>query len=98
METFNVYRWQSHMLSAPNQLYFLLMLITIVVSYVKIVKVAKAASGENTKSTWKGLRTVILHAFQLLLCLTQLGPFIEAALLPIDLQLYIDVRYNNYIY
>ncbi|XP_033952753.1 odorant receptor 131-2-like [Pseudochaenichthys georgianus] len=98
METFNVYRWQSHMVSAMNQLYFLLMLITIVVSYVKIVKVAKAASGENKKSTWKGLRTVILHAFQLLLCLIQLWcPFIEAALLPIDLQLYIDVRYNNYI-
>ncbi|KAI9547878.1 hypothetical protein NQZ68_012895 [Dissostichus eleginoides] len=39
------------------------------------LKVAKAASGENKKSTWKGLRTVILHAFQLLLCLIQLwGP------------------------
>ncbi|XP_034062978.1 odorant receptor 131-2-like [Gymnodraco acuticeps] len=102
MQLFVFLRWQDHIKLVVFQLYFLIMFVTIIlsyiVSYVKIVKVAKAASGENKKSTWKGLRTVILHAFQLLLCLIQLWcPFIEAALLPIDLQLYIDVRYNNYI-
>ena len=62
------------------------------------MKVAKAASGENKKSTWKGLRTVVLHAFQLLLCLIQLWcPFIEAAVLQIDFMLYINVRYFTYI-
>ncbi|XP_042271376.1 odorant receptor 131-2-like [Thunnus maccoyii] len=98
VELFTIHRWQGHLRSAISQFYFLIMFITIVISYIKIIKVAKAASGENKKSTWKGLRTVALHAFQLLLCLIQLWcPFIEAAVLQIDLMLYTDVRYFNYI-
>ncbi|KAM7412846.1 hypothetical protein PAMA_020300 [Pampus argenteus] len=97
-EVFTFDTWHGHLRSAISQLYFLIMCITIVFSYVKIMQVAKAASGENKKSTWKGLRTVILHAFQLLLCLIQLWcPFIEAAILQIDFMLYINVRYFNYI-
>ncbi|KAM8904554.1 odorant receptor 131-2-like [Spinachia spinachia] len=92
------YKWQGHLRSAISQLYFLIMCIAIVFCYVKIMKVAKAASGEDKKSTWKGLRTVILHAVQLFLCLIQLWcPFIEAAVLQINLLLYINVRYFNYI-
>ncbi|XP_047450634.1 odorant receptor 131-2-like [Mugil cephalus] len=98
VEMFIVHSWQGHLRSAISQFYFLIMCITIVFSYVKIMKVAKAASGENKKSTGKGLRTVVLHAFQLLLCLIQLCcPFIEAAVLQIDLMLFINVRYFNYI-
>ncbi|XP_059187192.1 odorant receptor 131-2-like [Centropristis striata] len=98
VEMFMLYRWQSHMYSAINQFYFLIMCILIVFSYIEIIKVAKMASGENKKSTWKGLRTVILHGFQLLLCLIQLWcPFIEATFFRIDLMLYINVRYCNYI-
>uniref|UniRef100_A0A3Q0RMB4 G-protein coupled receptors family 1 profile domain-containing protein n=1 Tax=Amphilophus citrinellus TaxID=61819 RepID=A0A3Q0RMB4_AMPCI len=98
VELFILYRWQDHVRSAVHQFYFLIMSITIVFSYVKIMKVAKAASGENKKSTKKGLRTVVLHAFQLLLCLLQLWtPFIETAVLPIDFNLYRNVRYFNYI-
>ncbi|XP_037631562.1 odorant receptor 131-2-like [Sebastes umbrosus] len=98
VETFIFYKWQGHLRSAISQFYFLIMCITIVFSYLRIMKVAKAASGENRKSTWKGLRTVILHAFQLLLCLIQLWcPLIEAALLQINFMLYINVRYFNYI-
>ncbi|KAM4567008.1 odorant receptor 131-2-like [Odontesthes bonariensis] len=98
VERFILYSWQGHLRSAISQFYFLIMCIIIVFSYAEIMKVAKAASGESKKSTWKGLRTVILHAFQLLLCLIQLWcPFIEAAVLQIDLMLYIDVRYFNYI-
>uniref|UniRef100_A0A4W6DQA4 G-protein coupled receptors family 1 profile domain-containing protein n=1 Tax=Lates calcarifer TaxID=8187 RepID=A0A4W6DQA4_LATCA len=97
VEMYILYAWQGHLRSAISQFYFLIMFITIVVSYVKIMKVAKAASGEN-KSTKKGLRTVLLHGFQLLLCLIQLWcPFIEAAVLQIDLMLFINVRYYNYI-
>ncbi|TWW76985.1 hypothetical protein D4764_12G0003750 [Takifugu flavidus] len=66
--------------------------------YTQVMKVAKAASGENKKSTWKGLRTVILHAFQLLLSLIQLWcPFIESAIFQIDYMLFINVRYFNYV-
>ncbi|XP_041796817.1 odorant receptor 131-2-like [Chelmon rostratus] len=98
VQVFILHSWQHHLRSAVRQFYFLVMFITILFSYVKIMKVAKAASGENKKSMWKGLRTVILHAFQLLLCLIQLWcPFIEAAVLEIDLMLFINVRYFNYI-
>nr|XP_033486321.1 odorant receptor 131-2-like [Epinephelus lanceolatus] len=98
VEIFMLFRWHDHMRSAVHQIYFLIMCIPIVFSYVKIIKVAKIASGENKKSTRKGLRTVILHAFQLLLCLIQLWcPFIEAAVLQINFRLFINVRYFTYI-
>ncbi|XP_030256912.1 odorant receptor 131-2-like [Sparus aurata] len=98
VEIFIFEKWQGHLRSAISQFYFLVMVSIIVLCYVKIMKVSKAASGENTKSTWKGLRTVILHGFQLLLCLIQLWcPFIEAALLQTNFLLYINVRYFNYI-
>ncbi len=98
VEIFIVHNWQQHLRSAISQFYFLIMFITIVFSYVKIMKVAKAASGEDKKSTWKGLRTVILHAFQLLLCLIQLWcPFIEAAALQVNFMTFINVRFFNYI-
>ncbi|XP_028275878.1 odorant receptor 131-2-like [Parambassis ranga] len=98
VEMFIVHSWQGHLRSAISQFYFLIMCIIIVFSYVKIMKAAKAASAENKKSTWKGLRTVVLHGFQLLLCLIQLWcPLIESAVLQINLILYINVRYFNYI-
>uniref|UniRef100_A0A3Q3WYI0 G-protein coupled receptors family 1 profile domain-containing protein n=1 Tax=Mola mola TaxID=94237 RepID=A0A3Q3WYI0_MOLML len=98
VEMFVFHSWQSHLRSAISLFYFLVMCSIIVFSYIRIMKVAKAASGENKKSTWKGLRTVILHAVQLLLCLIQLWcPFIEAAVLQINLMLFINIRYFNYI-
>ncbi|KAL3991633.1 carboxypeptidase N regulatory subunit [Sarotherodon galilaeus] len=98
VEAFTLYRWQDHVRSAVFQFYFLIMGITIAYSYVQIMKVAKAASGEKKKLTHKGRKTVILHAFQLLLCLIQLWcPFIETAVLQIDLRLFVNVRYSNYI-
>ncbi|XP_039645253.1 odorant receptor 131-2-like [Perca fluviatilis] len=98
MDIFVFLRWQDHIKLAVYQSYFLIMSVTIIFSYIGIVKVAKAASGENKKSSWKGLRTVILHAFQLLLCLIQLWcPFIETAIFQINLMLYNNVRIFNYI-
>ncbi|CAB1443397.1 unnamed protein product [Pleuronectes platessa] len=94
VEIFIIHTWQGHLRSAISQFYFLIMCITIVFSYVKIMRVAKAASGEDKKSTWRGLRTVGLHALQLLLCLIQLWcPFIESAVLQINLMLFINVRW-----
>uniref|UniRef100_A0A4W6DPM1 G-protein coupled receptors family 1 profile domain-containing protein n=1 Tax=Lates calcarifer TaxID=8187 RepID=A0A4W6DPM1_LATCA len=98
VEIFIFHTWQDHLRSALYQFQFLIMCIIIVFCYVKIMKVAKAASGENKKSTKKGLRTVLLHGFQLLLCLIQLWcPFIEAAVFKISFSLFEDVRYFNYI-
>ncbi|XP_077945742.1 odorant receptor 131-2-like [Gasterosteus aculeatus] len=98
VEMFIFHKWQGHLRSAMSQFYFFIMFIAIVFCYIKIMKVAKAASGEDKKSTGKGLKTVILHAFQLSLCLFQLWcPFIETAVLQINFILYINVRYFDYI-
>ncbi|KAM3615350.1 uncharacterized protein V6R79_000805 [Siganus canaliculatus] len=98
VEIFIQKTWQRNFRSAICQFYFLIMFLAIVFSYAKIMKVARIASGEDKKSTWKGLKTVLLHGFQLLLCLTQLWtPFIEAAVLKIDFNVFINVRYSNYI-
>lgn len=98
VEMFILYRWQSLLRSAVSQAYFLIMFVLILFSYVKVMKVARVASGENKKSTWKALRTVILHAFQLLLCLIQLWcPLIESVIFQIDYMLFINVRYFNYL-
>ncbi|XP_029373544.1 odorant receptor 131-2-like [Echeneis naucrates] len=98
VEIFMIHLWQQHLRSAIYQLQFLIMCIILVFSYVKIMKVSKAASGEDKQSSRKGLRTVALHGFQLLLCLIQLWfPFIEAALFQISFNLFDNVRYFNYI-
>ncbi|XP_026229255.1 odorant receptor 131-2-like [Anabas testudineus] len=96
VEIFSIEIWQKHLRTATYQIQFLIMCIIIVLSYVKILKIAKAASGENKKLTRKGLSTVVLHGFQLLLCLIQLWcPFIEAAIL--NFSVYENIRYVNYI-
>ncbi|KAM6933311.1 odorant receptor 131-2-like [Xenentodon cancila] len=98
VEVFILYRWQGHVRSVVSQFYFLIMCTVIVFSYVQIMKVAKTASGESMESSQKGLRTVALHAFQLLLCLVFLWcPFIETAILQFDYNLYIAIRYFNYV-
>ncbi|XP_029373545.1 odorant receptor 131-2-like [Echeneis naucrates] len=98
VEIFMINLWQQHLRSAIYQLQFLVMCIILVFSYVKIMKVAKAASGEDKQSSRKGLRTVALHGFQLLLCVIQLWcPFIESALFHIDFVVFYNVRYFNYI-
>uniref|UniRef100_A0A3P9NSW0 G-protein coupled receptors family 1 profile domain-containing protein n=1 Tax=Poecilia reticulata TaxID=8081 RepID=A0A3P9NSW0_POERE len=98
VESLILHRWQGHVRSAISQFYFLIMCILIAFSYVQIIKVAKAASGNNKESTRKGLRTVILHAFQLFLYLIHLWtPFIEAAILEINVNVFISVKYINYI-
>ncbi|KAM9732820.1 odorant receptor 131-2-like [Menidia menidia] len=97
VEMFILYSLQDQVRFAMNLFYFLVMCILIIFCYGKIMRVAKAASGESKKSSQKGLQTVVLHAFQLLLCLFQLWcPFIEAAVLQIDRQLFVKVRVFNY--
>ncbi|XP_071353433.1 odorant receptor 131-2-like [Trachinotus anak] len=98
VEVFMFYIWQHNLRSAVYQFYFLVMSIIIVFSYVKIMKVAKAASGEDKKSSRKGLKTVVLHGFQLLLCLLQLWcPIIEVALLQVNFSLFEIARYLNFL-
>uniref|UniRef100_A0AAY4B2C3 G-protein coupled receptors family 1 profile domain-containing protein n=1 Tax=Denticeps clupeoides TaxID=299321 RepID=A0AAY4B2C3_9TELE len=90
--------WQNLLRSTLFQMYFLVMFGIILFTYVKIMKAARAASSENKKSTNKGLRTVLLHAFQLLLSLLRfICPYVESSLLHIDMLLYLKVRYSNFM-
>ncbi|XP_036941085.1 odorant receptor 131-2-like [Acanthopagrus latus] len=96
MQMYILHRWQGHIRSTVQQFYFFIMVIIIVFCYVEIMKVAKTASGHDKKSSQKGLRTVILHGFQLLLCLIQLWtPFIEIYVYQINV--FFDVRFFNYV-
>ncbi|XP_036393651.1 odorant receptor 131-2-like [Megalops cyprinoides] len=97
VEMMIVHNWQAQIKAVLYNLYFVIMSITIGFTYVKITAAAKGAS-KNNKSASKGLRTVVLHAFQLLLCLIQLlCPYIEMAIMKIDYMLFINVRYYNFI-
>lgn len=96
VEMFTLDIWQSNLRTTVYQIQFFIMCVIITFSYVKILKVAKAASGENRKLTRKGLRTVVLHGFQLLLCLVQLWcPFIEVAI--VNISLLKTIKYFDYI-
>ncbi|XP_028976836.2 odorant receptor 131-2-like [Esox lucius] len=98
VEQMIVFPWQRHLNSALYQLYFLVMSLVIAFTYVKIMGAARAASSERKTSTNKGLRTVILHGFQLLLCLIQFWcPLIESTVMKINMNLYIELRYFDYI-
>lgn len=98
VELFLVQNWQGHLRSAVGQVYFAVMLITIIICYVQIIKIAKSASGENRQAMWKGMRTVLLHAIQLLLSVSYMWcPMLESAVRQIDFNLFISVRFFNYI-
>ncbi|XP_036393659.1 odorant receptor 131-2-like [Megalops cyprinoides] len=98
VEMLIVHKWQGYLRSAISQLYFLVMSSIISFTYVKIMAAAKVASTDNKKTTSKGLRTVLLHAIQLLLCLIQFWcPLIEMAVMEIDLRLFVNLRYFDYI-
>lgn len=98
VELFIVENWQGNLRSAVGQFYFSFMLVSIIICYIKIIKIARSASGENKQVMWKGMRTVLLHAIQLLLSLSQMWcPIVENAVLKIDLQLFIQIRFFNYI-
>lgn len=98
VELFLLQNSQNHLRLAVGQIYFSIMLLTIIICYVQIIKVAKSASGENKQAMWKGMRTVLLHAIQLLLCLSHMWcPIVESVVLKIDLKLFIHIRFFNYV-
>ncbi|XP_062407971.1 odorant receptor 131-2-like [Sardina pilchardus] len=98
LEMLQTRAWQRSLTNAVSQCYFLLMALAICFCYVRIMGVARAASGADRSSTNKGLRTVVLHALQLLLSLIQLWcPFVELAVLQIDLHMFVNLRYFDYV-
>ncbi|KAL4648538.1 somatostatin receptor type 5-like [Arapaima gigas] len=98
LNVLNIHSWHTNLRTAVSQVYFLAMSAVIVFTYVKIMGAARVASSENKKSTTKSVRTVILHAFQLFLCTFQFWcPLIESAVFEIDIMLFINVRYSDFI-
>lgn len=94
----HTYAWQKNLNDVLMQIYFFLMALVICFSYIKIMAVARAASGEDRKSVNKGMRTVLLHALQLVLSLIQLWcPFVETAVLKSKPELFETIRYFDYI-
>ncbi|XP_077397614.1 odorant receptor 131-2-like [Festucalex cinctus] len=90
--------WQNFLRSAVYLAYFLAMGGIIIFCYVRIMRVAKAASARDREASRKGLRTVTLHGFQLVLCLMHLLlPPIEKALAQVDYSLFRNVRLFNFI-
>lgn len=91
-------KWLADMRATSLQLLFFIMLSIIVSTYIKIVLAARSASSERKNSTNKGLKTIILHGVQLLLCMMQLLiPYIEMPLWKVNVMLFVNVRYTNFI-
>ncbi|XP_073673391.1 odorant receptor 131-2-like [Garra rufa] len=73
-------------------------LIVEVFCYVMIYLAASAASGDNKKSASKGQRTISLHLLQLVLCTVEvICPYIEAVIMQYDINIYLIVRYVNFL-
>nr|XP_023692839.1 somatostatin receptor type 5-like [Paramormyrops kingsleyae] len=97
-DVMNLSSWHSLLRTGISQLYFLVLSAITTFTYIKIVVAARLASAESKKSASKCLRTVILHAFQLVLCFIQFWcPFIESAVMKIDITLFVNVRYSNFV-
>ncbi|XP_072547486.1 odorant receptor 131-2-like [Salminus brasiliensis] len=91
-------QWQALLRIIILQLLFLIMTLIIIFTYIKIMIAARAASSDKKKSTNKSLRTVVLHAFQLFLCIMQfLNPYIEMIFLKTDMSVYGHLRYANFV-
>ncbi|XP_046719295.1 odorant receptor 131-2-like [Silurus meridionalis] len=90
--------WQVHGRAITFIIVFLLLIIIILFTYIKIMIAARTASNEKRKSTSKSLKTVLLHAFQLFLCMIQfLNLYIEMAFWKVEENIFRNVRYSLFI-
>ncbi|XP_036412817.1 odorant receptor 131-2-like [Colossoma macropomum] len=90
--------WLAQTRALILQILFFFMIIVVLFTYIKIMIAARAASSDNKKSTNKSLRTVLLHTFQLFLCIVQfVTPYIEKAFWKGDIMVFFNVRYSNFV-
>ncbi|XP_048119972.1 odorant receptor 131-2-like [Alosa alosa] len=76
----------------------LMILSILLFCYVSIIVVAHRASGDDKQSASKGQRTILLHLFQLLLStLEVMCPYVESQVLEISLEVYLIVRFFNFL-
>ncbi|XP_064158930.1 odorant receptor 131-2-like [Anguilla rostrata] len=90
--------WHRFMRTVRYQVDLVLIVIIVLFCFVKITLAARTASGENKQSASKGKRTLLLHGLQLFLCLVdRLSPYTESVALECNLELYLIIRYFNYV-
>lgn len=89
--------WHRLMRGVVYIISFIMVLLVELFCYVMIMISARAASVDK-KSAGKGLRTISLHMLQLTLSTVEIiCPYIEALLMEQDIQLYLSVRFFNFI-
>ncbi|XP_062873286.1 odorant receptor 131-2-like [Trichomycterus rosablanca] len=89
--------WHRFMRGILYIITFIVIFLIELFCYVMIVLAARAASTDK-KSAVKGLRTISLHMLQLFLCTIEIiCPYIEAVVINIDIQVYLSVRFFNFI-
>ncbi|XP_062873334.1 odorant receptor 131-2-like [Trichomycterus rosablanca] len=89
--------WQRFLRGILYIITFSIIFLIEVICYVMIVLAARAASTDK-KSAVKGLRTISLHMLQLFLCTIGIAcPYIEAVVMNINIQVYLSVRFFNFI-
>ncbi|KAG9265411.1 olfactory receptor 52A5-like [Astyanax mexicanus] len=90
--------WHSQARAIILLIFFLMMIVIILFTYIKMMIAARAASSEKKKSTSKGLRTVLLHAVQMILCMVQyLSLYLEMPFWSFDAKVLNNIRYSNFI-
>ncbi|XP_035389876.1 odorant receptor 131-2-like [Electrophorus electricus] len=89
--------WQHYMRGFLCIVSFIIIFLVELFCYVMIMLAARAASVDK-KSAAKGLRTVSMHMLQLTLCTMEvICPYIEAVVIEIDIQVYLSVRFFNFV-
>ncbi|XP_066498894.1 odorant receptor 131-2-like [Hoplias malabaricus] len=90
--------WQAQTRFTILLVLFIFMIIIVVFTYIKIMIAARAASSSKNKSTNKSRKTVMLHAFQLFLCVMPLlSTYIEKAFWNEDFMVLINLKYSFFI-
>ncbi|XP_036412670.1 odorant receptor 131-2-like [Colossoma macropomum] len=76
---------------------FIIILLTEFFCYLMIMLAVRTATVDK-KSAGKGLRTISLHMFQLILCTLEIiYPYIETVIIELDILLYLSIRTFNFI-
>ncbi|XP_041919028.1 odorant receptor 131-2-like [Alosa sapidissima] len=69
---------------------YLVLLVILFLCYVAIIRVARRASGKDKQAAAKAQRTLLLHLLQFFLCTLEVaGPYIEAKVIQIDVDIFL---------
>uniref|UniRef100_A0A3B4D5W6 G-protein coupled receptors family 1 profile domain-containing protein n=1 Tax=Pygocentrus nattereri TaxID=42514 RepID=A0A3B4D5W6_PYGNA len=90
-------QWHRTMREIMNINDFIIILLTEFFCYLMIVLAVRTATVDK-KSAGKGLRTISLHMFQLILCTLEIiYSHIEEVIIELDIVLYLSIRSFNFI-